>query len=342
MSGRGYLSIGDVLTLLREEFPDVTISKIRFLESQGLVEPERSASGYRKFYERDVERLRWVLRQQREHFLPLKVIRDRLGGDQNGSGDTPATVVASDGETMAPTATVRTSDHGADVPVGRDGKVEVPPPHNGHRAPAVVDDGPSRGAVAPGGPAAEAVAHRPAGVDGGTRTEVGSRDVESREHVMAEGTPQSGPQDREIGADGAALGESAGSPPAGPSATTMTAEELCAASGISQADLEGLERFGLLARVTVAGITCYDQDALAVARIAAGFARFGVEPRHLRLFRNACDRELGLLEQIITPLLRQRNPEARQRATAAANELGRLGDGLHNVLRRQGIRSHLE
>src|SRR5579862_9552526 len=78
VSQRSYLSIGDVLSLLREEFPDVTISKIRFLESQGLVNPERSPSGYRKFYEHDVARLRWVLRQQREHFLPLKVIRDRL------------------------------------------------------------------------------------------------------------------------------------------------------------------------------------------------------------------------------------------------------------------------
>ena len=90
MSSRTYLSIGDVLTLLREEFPDVTISKIRFLESQGLVNPERSPSGYRKFFEADVERLRWVLRQQREHFLPLKVIRDRLAdGDlsEGGAGE---------------------------------------------------------------------------------------------------------------------------------------------------------------------------------------------------------------------------------------------------------------
>jgi len=78
MSARTYLSIGDVLSLLRQEFPDVTISKIRFLESQGLVNPERTPSGYRKFYEHDVERLRWVLRQQREHFLPLKVIKGRL------------------------------------------------------------------------------------------------------------------------------------------------------------------------------------------------------------------------------------------------------------------------
>src|SRR5580698_9246264 len=77
-NGRTYLSIGDVLTLLRQEFPDVTISKIRFLESQGLVDPERTPSGYRKFYDADIERLRWVLRQQRDAFLPLKVIKGRL------------------------------------------------------------------------------------------------------------------------------------------------------------------------------------------------------------------------------------------------------------------------
>lgn len=73
-----HLSIGEVLTLLQDEFPDVTISKIRFLESQGLIDPERTPSGYRKFYGPDIERLRWILTQQREHFLPLKVIKDRL------------------------------------------------------------------------------------------------------------------------------------------------------------------------------------------------------------------------------------------------------------------------
>src|SRR5580704_7723231 len=78
MAERSHLSIGEVLSLLREEFPDVTISKIRFLESQGLVDPERTPSGYRKFYDHDVERLRWILRQQRENFLPLKIIRGRL------------------------------------------------------------------------------------------------------------------------------------------------------------------------------------------------------------------------------------------------------------------------
>ncbi len=78
MADRSHLSIGEVLSLLQDDFPDVTISKIRFLESQGLLDPERTPSGYRKFYEGDIERLRWILRHQRDHFLPLKVIKERL------------------------------------------------------------------------------------------------------------------------------------------------------------------------------------------------------------------------------------------------------------------------
>ncbi len=93
MSDGQYLSIGEVLGLLLEDFPDVTISKIRFLESQGLIEPERTPSGYRKFYDHDVDLLRAILHEQRENFLPLKVIRDRiesgsLEGDPTG-GRTP-------------------------------------------------------------------------------------------------------------------------------------------------------------------------------------------------------------------------------------------------------------
>src|SRR3954471_16094056 len=86
---RAYLSIGEVLSLLREEFPDITISKIRFLESQGLLDPERTPSGYRKFYEPDIERLRWILQQQRENFLPLRVIKDRLRGQPGAPPDEP-------------------------------------------------------------------------------------------------------------------------------------------------------------------------------------------------------------------------------------------------------------
>jgi DNA-binding transcriptional MerR regulator len=105
--GPAHLSIGEVLAELRDEFPDVTISKIRFLESQGLVDPERTPSGYRKFYDHDLARLRWILHQQKEHFLPLKVIKERL--DQLPPGDEalldPGPANASFGATPAPAET---------------------------------------------------------------------------------------------------------------------------------------------------------------------------------------------------------------------------------------------
>src|SRR3982750_2898821 len=86
-----HLSIGEVLATLRDEFPDITISKIRFLESQGLIDPERTPSGYRKFYGPDIDRLRWILHQQKENFLPLKVIKGRL--EDGGPDELPADIV---------------------------------------------------------------------------------------------------------------------------------------------------------------------------------------------------------------------------------------------------------
>src|SRR5512145_2266197 len=94
--GPAHLSIGEVLGLLLEEFPDITISKIRFLESEGLIEPERTPSGYRKFYDGDVERLRQILKMQRDEYLPLKVIKERLAKQDAGDA-----VEADDGATGA-------------------------------------------------------------------------------------------------------------------------------------------------------------------------------------------------------------------------------------------------
>jgi DNA-binding transcriptional MerR regulator len=102
-------SIGEVLSSLSDEFPDVTISKIRFLESQGLIAPERTPSGYRKFYDTDVERLRWILTQQKDNFLPLKVIKDRLDDhDRTGAPLDPPTevVVANEPPSDDPTPPV--------------------------------------------------------------------------------------------------------------------------------------------------------------------------------------------------------------------------------------------
>jgi DNA-binding transcriptional MerR regulator len=105
MASATHLSIGEVLALLQDEFPDVTISKIRFLESQGLIDPERTPSGYRKFYETDIERLRWILVQQRENFLPLKVIKDRLASgrltdEPQGDTDQAASTGTSTGDAL--------------------------------------------------------------------------------------------------------------------------------------------------------------------------------------------------------------------------------------------------
>lgn len=106
---QSHLSIGEVLNLLQDEFPDVTISKIRFLESQGLIDPERTPSGYRKFYGADIDRLRWILVQQRENFLPLKVIKERLEAsdgvppdDETGNGHVPGTDSAAEAADTEP------------------------------------------------------------------------------------------------------------------------------------------------------------------------------------------------------------------------------------------------
>jgi DNA-binding transcriptional MerR regulator len=245
LEDRAYLSIGEVLSLLKEEFPDVTISKIRFLESQGLLDPERTPSGYRKFYETDVERLRWILRQQREHFLPLKVIKGRLRGGGEG-------LVADEADALA-AAEVAAAAAAAIVP-----------------------------------PAEEPVL------------------------VIRD------------------------------SGSSMTLGELAAASGLEDDDLRDLERFGLLSGRKVGSSTYYDEQALEVARLAAGFMKYGVEARHLRMYKTAGEREAGFFEQVVMPMLKQRNPQARQLATDTLTELSRLGNGMRQAMLRQALRTYIE
>lgn len=108
----GTMSIGEVLAALREEFPDVSVSKIRFLESEGLVQPARSPSGYRRFAEADIERLRAILRVQRDSFMPLKIIRRRLE-DADARGESPDAVLsaaAANGDADDPSGPDRTPD----------------------------------------------------------------------------------------------------------------------------------------------------------------------------------------------------------------------------------------
>jgi hypothetical protein len=121
----------------------------------------------------------------------------------------------------------------------------------------------------------------------------------------------------------------------------MTVAELSVASGLASEVLNQLQEFGLIRSTVVGGSEYFDEDALAVASLAAGFARYGIEPRHLRIYKNAADREAGFVEQIVLPLVRQRNPEARQRAVQTADELTRLGQGLRSVLLENALRDLL-
>jgi len=157
----------------------------------------------------------------------------------------------------------------------------------------------------------------------------------------AEPDPPAPPTPPEPSSDVAPAGGSAAEPASAgsPPGIGLTVEELCGASGLSVTEVAALEGFGLVQPVTVAGILYYDEDCLTVAKLVSDFARYGIEPRHLRLYHNAVERELGLVEQIITPLLRQRNPEARKRAVDAAADLNRLGQQLRGALLRKGIRN---
>ena len=130
----GSRSIGEILDDLRGDFPDISVSKIRFLESQGLITPERSPSGYRQFTESDLELLRWILRQQRDHYLPLKVIRRRLKeGDGPGSevdlggpGVSPGQTAAA-GQAQGPAPARVAAAHVA-VDAARHHRAAPPPP----------------------------------------------------------------------------------------------------------------------------------------------------------------------------------------------------------------------
>jgi DNA-binding transcriptional MerR regulator len=269
------VSIGDVLNQLRDEFPDITISKIRFLESQGLVEPERTPSGYRKFDPADVERLRFVLRQQREHFLPLKVIKDRL--DEAEANGSLATVVEATSEPAAPSSTRRRGTR---------------PP----KEPVLFEE--SRKA----------------------------REQQAARAITAVVADEPGPDDLAPSSSGVSL----------------TRAELARAAELSDDELGSLEEFGLvLPAHTSRDRVLFDEDALAVARIAAGFMRHGIEPRHLRMYRAFAEREASLFEQVLLPYRRQRNPEAQARTAEALGELAGLGRRLRTVMLRHAVRRTL-
>jgi DNA-binding transcriptional MerR regulator len=232
------MSIGAVLDLLRPEFPDVTISKIRFLEAEGLVTPQRSASGYRRFTAYDCARLRYILTAQRDHYLPLKVIKAHL--DAQPDGELPETA----GFAFA--------------------------------APHLVS------------------------VDGSS-------------------------------ADTAAA--------VAPTHVRMSREEL-----LEQADVDG----ALLNALTKAGVVAagraglFNELDVVILRCAKALAEFGVEPRHLRAFRSAADRQSDLIAQIAGPVGKGGKTGARDRADDLAREVAALAITLHTALVKSAVRDVLD
>jgi len=221
------MSIGEVLAELRPEFPDTTISKLRFLEAEGLVEPQRTPAGYRKYSWRDLDRLRFVLTAQRDRYLPLRVIRAELEAWERG------------------------------------------------------DD------VAPRRPVLVAVSDEPA---------------------------------------------------APPADALVRRAELVERTGIDPGSLAELEELGM---VTQRAPGWYDADALVIAAAVAGLASYGLQVRHLRGYKAAADRDVGLFAQLVGPLARQNDPAARARAAAAAQELTGLAQQLRAALVRAGLRDTL-
>jgi DNA-binding transcriptional MerR regulator len=206
------LTIGTVTRRLQEEFPEISISKIRYLEDQGLLAPRRTQGGYRLFSEEDVERLETILRMQRDEFLPLRVIREELSS--------------------------------------------------------------------------------PGASKGGKRRRAGLSASE---------------QELDVG-------------------------ELCERAGVTPALARELEEFGLLAPKNDNGTKLYGERDVDVAATCAKLSRYGISARHLRTFRTAADREAGLLEQIVAPALRSRNPERRQAALDELQSLAELAQELSQLL----------
>jgi len=205
------LTIGTVTRRLQEEFPDISISKIRYLEDQRLLAPRRTQGGYRLFSEEDVERLETILRLQRDEFLPLRVIREELSSP---------------------------------------------------------------------------------GVKGAKKRRGGLSAAE---------------QELDVG-------------------------ELCERAGVTPAAAKELEEFGLLAPRNDNGTKLYGEGDVDVAATCAKLARYGISARHLRTFRTAADREAGLLEQIVAPALRSRNPERRQAGLDELQSLAELAQELSQLL----------
>ncbi len=300
-------SIGEVLALLQEDFPEVTISKIRFLESQGLINPERTPSGYRRFYQTDFDRIRWILTQQRDNYLPLKVIRDRLFSgeplDELASGVVEPTAL----EAFLTTPLVDLTDRAAELQAVRTRDVAALWEELASDVAAALIDQPVRRTnPEPAFASEHAVVVEPV-------VHVEPPEIERREpeQTLSESAPLTA---SEIPPD------------------PITREELATLSGCDQAFLHELERFRLIEGHKVGGSLLFDPRAVTIAKLAASFGASGLDPRHLRTYRLAAEREVGLIAQVIEPGLRRRDPGARREVFAQLDSLAAASSALHAAL----------
>ncbi|MFI5508160.1 MerR family transcriptional regulator [Mycobacterium sp. NPDC051804] len=237
------MSIGAVLDLLRPDFPDVTISKIRFLEAEGLVTPERTASGYRRFTAYDCARLRFILTAQRDQYLPLKVIKAQL--DAQPDGELPHSGSAYGVPRLVPVS--------GDDPDSEDGR---------------------------------------AGISG-----------------------------------------------VGPTQVRLSREDMLTRSGVDDELLTALVKAGV---ITTGPAGFFDEHSVTIAQCARALAEYGVEPRHLRAFRSAADRQSDLIAQIAGPVVKAGKAGARDRADDLAREVAALAITLHTSLIKSAVRDVLD
>ena len=307
MADRAHLSIGEVLSLVQEEFPDVTISKIRFLESQGLLDPERTPSGYRKFYDGDIDRLQWILTQQRDNFLPLKVIRERLD-EWDATGNRPG------GDEQTPSH--------EDLPVGEPFTVD-----GALGDPVMPSDETPDDALDPRHAAASLAAASAIELEHLAEPEAPApaSDVAMEAAPRAE-EPE--PHDR---------GDRSGEFRVGPSTTSLTAQELAERAGVDVSIVAELESYSLIESRRIGPETYFEPSAVAVAEACRRFLEHGIEVRHLRMYKIAAEREAGVFEQLVMPLLKQRNPAAKARAVEMVRSLAEVGEVMHAVLLRNAL-----
>lgn len=337
----GTMSIGEVLGILKPEFPDITVSKIRFLEGAGLVQPDRSASGYRKFSEDDVARLRFVLRAQRDQYLPLRVIRQRLtdleqvGGLDTKAGQAGGGAAGAEASAAGSPGAVRPgAEAGPGSGAAGRGATGTGPGAGSSGAGASGNRSPGAGAAEPGGARARAPEASGAGAAGAVRSPGAGAPGSSG----AGGAGAGGAAGSEAAVGQPARGTGGGFAAAPPSDAQFTRDELCRAAGANVDQLLELESFGLVsARGSGDRGAWYGGDDLVLLRLARELADYGLEARHLRMYKLFAEREAALFEQVVAPLVRQRNPEARARARDTIQALAQLGGRMRDLALRTAV-----